>query len=490
MRRITLALALWLTACATQPAIDLSRVDLDGWLELRARDFTLVGNVSEADLRRHAEDLSILVAVAARLTSVSPEPSRLPVLVMLAPADVYRTQMPSQGVLGFAQTWIDGHYLVVGLEGHALTNRHVLLHEYTHFLEYKNRTVRYPLWYGEGFAELLSTVHRRDDVVRVGAAPYIRTEVLRATQRLDLSPVLGAEPGYRMDVNLFYAQSWAATHYLSETPQRRSQLKRYFALLRSGAAWNEAVPQAFGVGIEELSARVDAHVRNILRGVPPEIAVYKTSELALDDDWQVRALSVAEVATQIAELPASQDPARAEAVDCAFFARAVAADPAAARALAGDAVCAARDGDFAAAEQAIAKAQQAAPDDARIAVYAGRVQELRASGDPAAAGEARSRARAAFTRATELAPEDPVAWAALGTSYADREGDVQPGIDALERARSLGAWEPDTSLTLARLLIRSGQPEAARERLAEITRLADGEPKQEAEKLLAELGAP
>ena len=64
MRQIFAVLVLLLAACATQPAVDLSRADLDGWLELRARDFTLVGDLPEAELRRYAEDLSILVAVA------------------------------------------------------------------------------------------------------------------------------------------------------------------------------------------------------------------------------------------------------------------------------------------------------------------------------------------------------------------------------------------------------------------------------------------
>lgn len=486
---LALVAALWLAGCATQPAIDLSRADLDGWLELRARDFTLVGDLPEADLRRHAEDLSILVAVAMRLTTVSLEPSRLPVLVVLAPSGVYRTLVPWTTVAGVAATKLDGHYLVVGLEGSNLIDRHVLLHEYTHFLSHKNRSVRYPSWYSEGFAEMLSTVHRREDVVRVGAAPYFRIETLRRTEKTDLSAVLGVETGDTVDADLFYAQAWATTHYLSEKPERRSQLRSYFALLREGKPWNEAVPQAFGIGVEELSARVDAHLRNIIRGVPPEIAVYPLSALALDGDWQVRPLSAAEVATRLAEFPPLDEGARADAVSCAYFARARAADPGAVHAQAGSALCAARDGHFAAAERGIERARAAAPQDARIAVTEGRIQELRASAEPAAAAEARFRAHAAYVAATELAPSDPVAWAALGTSYADASGDLQPGIDALERVRALGGWDADVNLTLARLLMRAGRRDVARERLAEIVRLADGDPKREAEQLLAELAA-
>jgi Flp pilus assembly protein TadD len=90
-------------------------------------------------------------------------------------------------------------------------------------------------------------------------------------------------------------------------------------------------------------------------------------------------------------------------------------------------------------------------------------------------------------RATALAPADPVAWAELGASYAEDDRDPQPGIDALERAQTLGAWDADVNLDLGRLLLRAGRRDAARERFAEVARIADGDPAREAERLLAEL---
>jgi len=487
IRRSGLVLAL-LAGCATTP--DLSRLDLDSWLELRARDFAIVADIADADLRRYAEDLAILVAVAGRLTNVSPAISQVPVRVVLAPPDVYGALVREPRIPGIATTRLEGHWLLVRLDETASFTQETLLHEYTHFLEHKNRRVSYPLWYGEGFAELLSTVHRRDDLVSAGAAPWDRLYALRRTPKLDLEPIFAQRrDNVVRDVDLFYALSWATVHYLSEAPERRVQLQRFLALRRDDVPWRDAVTRAFDASVEQLSERVDAHVRAILRGVPSEIAAYQASELALDRDWQVGQVSAAEVAAELGDiaLPLTSLAARAEPVACDFFAHAVEEDPRHARARAASALCDARAGDFEAADVQISDALRAAPDDSRVAVRAGQIEVLRARADSPGADDARRTAREAFVRATALAPADPVAWAELGASYAEDDRDPQPGIDALERAQTLGAWDADVNLDLGRLLLRAGRRDAARERFAEVARIADGDPAREAERLLAEL---
>lgn len=99
------------------------------------------------------------------------------------------------------------------------------------------------------------------------------------------------------------------------------------------------------------------------------------------------------------------------------------------------------------------------------------------------------RARRAYRRGAELAPEVPEGHAKLGFTYVGREDDANAGIEALERARTLAPWLGAIHLGLGRLYVQADQPERARESLRRVISLAHGaESARQAQEILDGLG--
>jgi hypothetical protein len=479
--------ALAFAACAgSSPAPKLPPLDLEGWHETSVGEVTLLAPVGEDRLRGFADAVATLLGVAARLTNAPTEASPVPTHVVIAPPVVYHGLSTPEFSGGVAHTRLSGHFLAVAMDEQSVWVRQALLHEVTHFLTAKTGVFPYPFWYSEGFAQLLSSVRRREDVVFVGTPPWGMLDRLRFERRVHLADLLAIERGDAIrDLSAAYALSWVTVHYLSAQPDT-DPLVKLVGLQGRGLDPDAAVQQALGISVSELSRRVDEHVDRLLSGAPGGIAIFELGNLRIPPAGPTRAVARAEVAWRLGEHAAALEGARDVAQSCAFYARALQEDPAHARARAATALCAARSGDFEAADAEAARATSQAPGDARVQVLAGEVRLLR--GTPPDAADLAA-ARAAFTRATELAPNDATAWAELGATYAGEDQDPAPGIAALERARALGGWEAGLNLLLGKLQLRAGARDAARARFSEVARLDPGELGDEAERLLAEAGA-
>ena len=78
-----------------------------------------------------------------------------------------------------------------------------------------------PLWLSEGIAEFYQNTEILDDRVRLGKGdPYLQS-VLEHNALLPLSTLFSVDPHspYYHEENkgsIFYAQSWALTHYLKD----------------------------------------------------------------------------------------------------------------------------------------------------------------------------------------------------------------------------------------------------------------------------------
>ena len=492
-----------LAAAGCAQRASLPRFDLEGWKELRDGRVEIVGDASEADLRRLADDLALFVAVAGAITNARTAAERLPTRILLLDNAAVR-QLRLTGLGGFMAPLLDGYLAMVRLEGGRVSpaTRQVLFHEYTHFLLHNGAAVAYPRWYHEGFAELLSTVRRREDLIEVGLPPQDRAVAFARQRGFDLATVFAPESYADIDdPGRFYAGAWATVHYLNASEARGEQLERFLALLVSGVGWSDAYPQAFDEPLAELSREVLAHGRALAGGAPFAILALDARRLEIASRPEVRALAPAEAAAALGEFwlrlaiagdPDEEDEALAFARG--FFERSLALGPEGARTRAGLALCLALQGALDSAAANAARALAVAPDDAQVQALAGEVDAARArsladDGDADGAAAARLASRAAFVRATALAPEDPVAWAGLGASWLGSDGDLAPGIAALERARELGAWSAPPTLALAQLYLASGQRGLARVRLEEVVRRGEGASAEAAEELLAGLDA-
>ncbi|RYG11094.1 MAG: tetratricopeptide repeat protein, partial [Caulobacteraceae bacterium] len=111
-------------------------------------------------------------------------------------------------------------------------NDNTLFHEYAHHYMQQNMTGAYPGWFVEGFAEFFATADLSPGRMRVGLfdAGRMNSLTMGFNTWMPMDQLLRSrsyDTGSRG--HFYYAQSWALTHYLMSTPERRAKLGRYLA---------------------------------------------------------------------------------------------------------------------------------------------------------------------------------------------------------------------------------------------------------------------
>lgn len=288
---------------------------VDGWIKIRSRNFLLVGNASELEIRLVATRLEQFRAVFTRLLIASKHSeSVVPTIVFVFRDDfAYRPFEPLyQGrpseVAGYFQASPDVNYITLSADQqHARSADALASHEYVHLLV-KNSFERAPLWFNEGLAEFYSTLEITggNRKVRLGKPLKNRLLTLRRRELLPLSTLFDVndaspfynEPGKR---EIFYAQSWAFVHYLlnGHDGLRRPQLLRYLVLVGSGQEHSESFQQAFQTDAATLESEFRQYVR---RGKYEEQSVTFAQPLEFSTEMQSTPLAEAEARFYLGDL--------------------------------------------------------------------------------------------------------------------------------------------------------------------------------------------
>jgi tetratricopeptide (TPR) repeat protein len=300
---IAVALLSLSLASTSQPA----HAGVDGWIRVRSRNFLLVGNATELEIRLIAARLEQFREVFKRLlpvVDVDDSLSRTTVLVFrddvaYRPFEPLYQGQPNDAV-GYFLSSHDANYITLSADPqHTRGADDLAVHEYVH-LFVNNSFGRIPLWLGEGLSEFYSTfeVTNNNRKVKLGQPIKSRERTLRQRELLplktlfsvdDLSPYYN-EPGRR---DIFYAQSWALVHYLltNRDQQRRTQLLRYLELSASGQSHDEAFQKAFETDAGELENELRQYIE---RGRYAEQSVAFAEPLAFDTSMQSAPLTEAE----------------------------------------------------------------------------------------------------------------------------------------------------------------------------------------------------
>jgi tetratricopeptide (TPR) repeat protein len=197
-------------------------------------------------------------AVLAR-TGIEAVPERLParVVVFSELRDFVRVS-GERDSLGFMRPSLRGNRMVAGGGSLSIDTRNVLFHEYVHHLLRSSLATRYPTWYDEGLADLLSTADVDDDAVVFGAVARSRLAILREERfPVPLARVVNEDDlsdWHPRQVSYFYGMAWALTSYLhAEHPDA---LARYLDDTARGVPREEAFERAFGIGPVQMEKRV------------------------------------------------------------------------------------------------------------------------------------------------------------------------------------------------------------------------------------------
>lgn len=273
----------------------------DGWLRIQSKNFQLVGNASEKDLRRVATKLEqfryVFTQLFPRMNFNSPIPTRVVVFRDKKSFDQFKTV---EWAAGYFQPGDDINHIVLNAEDNDGRNYTTIFHEYTHFLiDNSLGRSKIPPWFNEGIAEYYEQFSIEDDQkVTLGGLNQMHLRLLERSQLIPFSSFF-AKDYYSLNkqskesTQLFYAQAWALLHYILQgnNGAKRDQFARFLDYLNQGAQPRAAFQQAFQTDYATMEIELEKYVAQ--KKFMSTIAAFK-EKLIFDNQMQVFPVADAE----------------------------------------------------------------------------------------------------------------------------------------------------------------------------------------------------
>jgi hypothetical protein len=263
-KRVVLLLALSLPVTAWAKS--------ESWIEVRSPHFTVITNSNEKQGRRVADQFERMRSVFHTLFPKI-QIDNLGSITVLAIKDEkdFRALEPAaylaKGQLKLGGLFLRGadkNYVLMRLDAEGEHPYAVVYHEYTHLLLSKAEFI--PLWLNEGLAEYYQNTDIHEKDVALGQASPENLELLRQNRLMPLATLFAVDhssPYYHEENkgSIFYAESWALTHYLEQKDFRdkTERLTIYAQLLAQNVDATTAAARAFG-DLKQLQSALEGYV--------------------------------------------------------------------------------------------------------------------------------------------------------------------------------------------------------------------------------------
>src|SRR6185503_14077545 len=170
MKRFTPFLLLLLLLLALAPAHQA--LAKDNWISVRSKNFQLIGNASEKEVKQVANRLEQFREVFTQLFPKAKFTSPVPTTVIVFKSDKsYAPFKPRANLAGYFQPGPDVNYITLTTEVRGEQDAFsVIFHEYTHLMV-ENTFPDAPAWFNEGLAEYYSTFSISEDQKIVLGSP-------------------------------------------------------------------------------------------------------------------------------------------------------------------------------------------------------------------------------------------------------------------------------------------------------------------------------
>lgn len=266
VRLLLLALAL----VALTPASALAE-----WRRAESAHFVVYSDGSERSLREYTAKLERFDALMRLRFGGGQDDDirRLPVY-LVGDGRALRIAQPN------LPEGIAGYYSASESDTFAILERgksdDILLHEYTHDFMARTAGGRFPGWLSEGFAEYFATA----TVSERGKASFGlpnpgRQYALQQNRWIPMDALLRAKGSFdipdRDARSMYYAQSWALTHWLLSDADRVRRLSAYVTAVNGGHEPVESLQTIFGLTPEQLTTQLRTYLRGSLRYAEGEI---------------------------------------------------------------------------------------------------------------------------------------------------------------------------------------------------------------------------
>lgn len=264
------------------------------WYKADSHNFVIYSDGSQDQTEKMANDLEKFDALMRMLFNIKPaeSPNRLTVFLVDRGAKVASLADSGRGVAGFYSPRTAGSFAVSnrerGQEGR-LDGQTTLFHEYTHHFMFRHFNVPIPAWFSEGFAEYAATAEfNKNGSWEFGRLAHHRAYSLQQGNKISIRDLLAKTPRSKgVDRYGFYAWSWALTHMLYQSEQRRKQFGPYLKALEGGKPPLEAAEIAFG-DLDELEHNLRRYVRGMMNFSRSKVPIPYDSDIRITklDDYQ------------------------------------------------------------------------------------------------------------------------------------------------------------------------------------------------------------
>ncbi|MBL8182934.1 MAG: DUF1570 domain-containing protein [Blastocatellia bacterium] len=246
----------------------------DDWIEVRSKNFALVGDASDKEIRKVATKLEQFRETFRQLFSQANLTSPIPTTVFVFKSNsAFRPFKPKRndgkpddGIAGYFQPGEDVNYITLSTEGDDAETYGTIFHEYVHFIVETNfGKADVPTWFNEGLAEYYQTFQiEQDQKVKLGLPQSNHLMFLQQTKLMPIDELfrvsnyqLHATGGHSRSI--FYAQSWALIHYFFQTG-KRDAMNRFLTLTTSGVPQDKAFADAFKVSYAQMDKELRQYV--------------------------------------------------------------------------------------------------------------------------------------------------------------------------------------------------------------------------------------
>lgn len=450
----------------------------DKWTSLRSRNYALIGNASEEDIRTMAVQLERFRDVFIKQFKAAALNSPVPTTVIVFKNDssfgpykpVFRGKRSE--VAGYFHSSFDMNYITLSAERRPQYNPYeMIFHESVHLLV-DNRVRASPAWFNEGLAEYFSALdflpakNGGGKVVVLGKPILRHILLLRRNKLLPLATLFGVDrssPYYneREKSGMFYAESWALIHYLThgQAGRRQPQLARFLELLASGNPLAQSFQQAFESDFATLEKELNEYVRQ---------DKYRATLISYiepaDSDRELKSvpLTEAQAFAHLGDLLLHYD--RADEAE-KHLRQALAITPELSTANASLGMLRVHQRDFAAAKEHLQRAMKSDPQSYLAHYY----YAYALSSEPmdqqqtvtSYAPEAAAQMRLALTKAMEIAPDFPESYRLMAFVNLITNTRLDEAVTLLERALTLSPGRHEFSYVLAQVHMRRKDYKAA-----------------------------
>lgn len=479
--------------CSTAPVLAK-----DTWTSVRSKNFLLLGNASEKEIRRVAVRLEQFREVFSLLFPTmkvnAPVPTRV---VVFKNGESFRPFRLFPNTIAYFQPGPDVNYITITFTSDSRSEADpyfLIFHEYTHLLV-NNTSGSMPTWFNEGLAEYYSSFNISDDQKVVLGKPIANhVYLLRQNKMLPLRTLFQVDhnsPYYneRDKQSIFYAESWALMHYLilGKDGQRVAQLSKFIDLLSASVPMEQAFQQAFAITFESLEKELRAYIQ---RDSYPISTGHFASKVGYDTAMESAPISEAETQAYLGDLLLHSNRSGSEA----YLQRALALDPNLAMANASMGMLQVRQGKAAEARKSLERAVTANSQNYLTHYYyayaLSREGNLGADTIMTIAPETAAKIRSELKRAIELRPDFPESYSLLAFVNLVNNTQLDESLDMLKRAFAASPGKNDLVFMMAQIHLRKEDFKAARQLLDKlIANNNDAEMQQRSKSLLALLVA-